>query len=241
MPKPDWRLYERMVARLLANDIATGLCVTPNARVRGRKSGRLRQVDVLIDLRHDTDNTSRTIVDAKMRTRKIDVTNVEAFQGMMEDVGAKHGVLVCPHGFTKAAEKRASKNVSIHLIPLEALEHFDPSQMEKCAIDGCKGFVFWDGYPELSLGLMPVAGGETRRMRFIHYVGKCDYCSRFHVKCCTCQTTFSLGNEDEHKCECQTPWFWLSSIEADENGEQSMELHVILFNGEVVTTSRKPR
>jgi hypothetical protein len=45
-------------------------------------------LDVLIDLRHDTDNSRRLIVDAKKRRRRIDVVQVEAFKGLMEDVGA---------------------------------------------------------------------------------------------------------------------------------------------------------
>jgi hypothetical protein len=47
--------------------------------VVGRISRRSRQTYVLIDLRHDTDNSRRVIVDAKKRTRKIDVTDVETF------------------------------------------------------------------------------------------------------------------------------------------------------------------
>jgi hypothetical protein len=109
---PDWEVYERMIARLIADQIATDLCVTPNARIPGRISGGSRQIDVLIDARHHTDNTRRIIVDAKRRTRKIDVTDVEAFRGLMEDVGATHGYLVCPVGHTKSAEKRAQMAVS---------------------------------------------------------------------------------------------------------------------------------
>src|ERR1043165_2529171 len=106
-PSPSWELYERMIARIVADQLSTDLCVTPNARIIGKISGRSRQIDVLIDSRHDTDNSRRIIVDAKKRTRKIDVTDVEAFRGLMEDVGATHGYLVCPTGHTQAAEKRA--------------------------------------------------------------------------------------------------------------------------------------
>ena len=92
--QPDWKKYERLVARLMANQISTDLCVTLNAHVKGIISGRSRQLDALIDSRHDTDNSRRIIVDAKKRTRKVDITHVEAFQGLMEDVGATHGYLV---------------------------------------------------------------------------------------------------------------------------------------------------
>ena len=86
-------MCERMIARLAADELPTEYCVTPNARLIGRISGRSRQIDVLIDLRHDTDNSRRVIVDAKRRKRKVDVTDVEAFRGLMDDVGATHGYL----------------------------------------------------------------------------------------------------------------------------------------------------
>lgn len=104
---PEWQLYERLVAHLMADQASTELCVTPNAHIMGRISKRSRQIDVLLDLRHDPDNSRRIIVDAKRRTRKIGVTDVEAFRGLMEDVKATHGYLVCPAGHTSAAERRA--------------------------------------------------------------------------------------------------------------------------------------
>lgn len=51
-------LYERLVARLFAEQLSTDLCVTPNARIKGHISGRSRQIDVLIDARGDTDRRS---------------------------------------------------------------------------------------------------------------------------------------------------------------------------------------
>ena len=123
----DWQIYERFVAHLMMRDASTDLCVTPNACLQGKISGRARQLDVLIDTRHTRDTSRRIIVDAKRRRRKIDVTHVEAFLGLMEDVDATHGYLVCPSGYTDAALKRAQLTVSICLISLDRLEGFDPS------------------------------------------------------------------------------------------------------------------
>lgn len=122
---PEWERYERLVASLIANQLSTAYCVTPNARVRGKISARSRQIDVLIVQRHTTDNRQRIIVDAKARTRRIDVTHVEDFRGLMADIGATHTYLVCPHGFTLAAKRRAQDAVSIRLLPLDRLEDFD--------------------------------------------------------------------------------------------------------------------
>ena len=242
---PDWQRYERLVACLIRDQISTGLCVTPNAKVMGRLSRRRRQLDVLIDARHDTNNARRIIVDAKNRKRKIDVTHVEAFLGLMDDTGATHGYLVCPAGHTEAAERRAQQAVTICLLPLDHLQEFDPSKWPTCLRPGCtRGRVFWSGFPELSIGLALLATASDpaalRRLAYVHYVGKCDACGRFHVHCCTCGELISLDDDDgEHQCRCRMPWFWLASIETDEHGARSAELHAVNAGG-IMTVDRRP-
>ena len=236
-----------MVARLIADQLATDLCVTPNARIVGRISSRSRQVDVLIDTRHDSDNTRRIIVDAKKRRRKVDVRDVEALQGLMEDVGATHGYLICPSGHTKAAEKRAQTAVSIRIVPLNRIENFDPSTWPRCKNPRCQhGCIFWDGYPEISAVVQPISSSDEQaraNVSFLHYVGKCDRCGRFHVHCITCNDLLSPSEDDGddfgHQCRCKLPWFWLASIEEDEQGNKSAELHAVLGNGNVITVDRR--
>lgn len=237
-----------LVTQLLATELSTHLCVTPNAHLLGRISRRSRQIDVLIDLRHDSDNSRRIIVDAKMRNRKVGVLDVEAFRGLMEDVAATHGYLVCPKGYTKAAERRAQSVVSIRLLPLDRLDDFDPSRWPGCKASKCKdGLVFWDGYPEISLGLRPVGASSTSKpavVSYLNYVGKCDRCGRFHVKCLTCGETLlpphTEANDYGQQCECKPPWFWLASVEEDEHGAKSAELHVVLGTERVITVDRRP-
>jgi hypothetical protein len=240
----DWRMYERLVARLMADQLSTEFCVTPNASVIGAITGIKRQIDVLIETRHDTDNSRRIIVDAKRRKRKIDVKEVESFRGMMEDVGATHGYLVCPNGHTAAAEKRAQTAVSIRLLPLDHLDDFDPRTWPSCSHLKCKsGRVFWDGYPEISLGLLAIDGsGTTKRSAFVHKVGKCDRCGAFHVYCTTCRGTLHVTTDEDdigHQCACRLPWFWLASIEEDEPGARSAELHLVMGAGNVRTVTRR--
>jgi len=195
----------------------------------------------LIDLRHDTDNSRRIIIDAKARSRRIDVTHVEAFRGLMEDVGATHGYLVCPRGHTSAAQRRAQDAVSIRLLPLDRLEDFDPSTWPDCMVAGCRGGkVFWSGYPSIDTHVVPLSGTskEIRCVSFVHYVGKCDCCHHFHVRCMTCREMFSppydSDGDDRHQCRCRNPWFWLASVETDDTGRKSAELHfVTALNGEV--------
>lgn len=244
---PGWEVYERLVARMIADQVETGLCVTPNAHLIGRITGVRRQIDVLIDARHDTENTRRIIVDAKRRSRKIDVKEVEAFRGLMEDVGATHGYLVSPLGYSQAAERRAQDAVSIRIVPLDRVEGFDPSTWPLCMREDCShGRIFWDGYPELTMVVKPVdlsRSSEHRQIRFVHYVGKCDRCGRFHVQCLRCNDVLSVPEDDDddcgHQCGCSPPWFWLASIEEDEDGRESAELHACLANGDVWTVDRR--
>jgi hypothetical protein len=244
--RPGWEIYERMIARLIADQSATDLCVTPNARIKGKISGRSRQIDVLIDARHDTDNTRRIIIDAKHRKRKADVKDVEALLGLMKDVGATHGYLVTSSGHTKAAEKRAQMSVSVRIVPVDRLENFDPSTWPQCRNARCRhGRIFWDGYPELSVRLRPAANpdGQEKTLSFIHYVGKCDRCGLFHVWCITCNEILPIAHDDEkdegHQCRCRPPWFWLASIEEDNEFSKSAELHAALGTGEVITFDRR--
>lgn len=245
--KKDWEVYERMIARLITDHIDTDLCVTVNARVNGRISGRRRQIDILIERRHDTDNSQRIVVDAKRKARKITVNDVEAFLGVLDDTGATHGFLVCPAGYTKAAEKRAQLSLSLCLVPLNQIPNFDPLSWPKCRGKKCKdGRVFWDGYPAIDVTAVPLSDMEKngKVLTFVHKVGKCDRCGRFHVLCATCNVMLSLPEDDPddigQTCNCKMRWFWIASVEQDENGEKSAELHLVTGLGEVVTADRRP-
>lgn len=240
--RKSWEHYERLVARLIAQQAPSEYTVTANARVMGKVSGRKRQLDVLIDLRHDTDNSRRLIVDAKQRTRKIDVVQVEAFKGLMEDVGATHGYLVSPAGHTKAAVLRAQELITIRLLPLDHLEDFDPDSWPACQSERCKaGRIFWNGLQtvEMKIRIGNEPGDPVVGTAFDHIHGKCDRCSRFHVRCLASNTIFSLSNKDEIKGCCDPIMFWLSSIESDDDAQKSAELHAILQDKQVITMDRK--
>ncbi len=80
--------------------------VTHDAKLIGRKSNRSRQIDVLV--RDKIGNYDIMIViDCKDYNRPVDVKGVEEFWGLIDDVGAHKGALVCPKGFSRAAKERA--------------------------------------------------------------------------------------------------------------------------------------
>lgn len=98
---PDWRMYERIAACFEIESAGMEVSVTPNASLKGSISGVARQVDVLVEGRWDDDLGRRIVYDAKHWSRKIDVNDVEGFEGMMRDVRASRGCL-----FVRAATRR---------------------------------------------------------------------------------------------------------------------------------------
>ena len=195
------------------------LTVIPNARLRGSISTTNRQIDVLIDCRLGEDVSRRVIVDAKRHRRPIDIKQVEEFEGMMKDVRAHRGILVCPNGHTAAALRRAQNAIDIRLIPLDELDSLDLSGWEPCSYSSCKGYVLWDSTPALEVG----------GLWQIFAASKCDQCRRFNIWCWGCGLRAALDDEAEFRCECEGPWFWLTAIEDDSEDEVESLLAVYLL------------
>src|SRR5215210_1847788 len=109
--EPDWKLYERGLLAWLRynfpepNFEVHGTVAGREYRVRGRLSQCRRQLDVAVC--RSGESAPFLIADAKFRARPIGVMHVEAFIGLMEDVGATAGVLAAPNGPSKPAPRRA--------------------------------------------------------------------------------------------------------------------------------------
>jgi len=118
----DWKEYEAEIYRILSKTYPNAH-ITQNVMVDGRYSKVKRQVDVMIEERIAGFHL-KIVIDAKFRNKKIDVTDVEAFIGYCEDIGASKGVLISLEGYTDAANSRA---------------HFDESDIEFQRIKGVAG------------------------------------------------------------------------------------------------------
>ena len=187
----DWKIYERFVAKLMYEQVEYEHTVIPNAKLIGQISGVKRQIDVLIDSRFNEQNSRRTIVDAKYHKRPIDVKHVEEFEGMMRDVGAHHGILVCPEGYTPAAFRRAQELITIYIVPLEELEGFEYS-LNPCSDKNCNGYLQWGMSPSL------IINGIIKTFM----VGICDQCHKFNIRCWGCGEKVALSAEDQQYCSC---------------------------------------
>ena len=57
----------------------------------------------------------RIVIDCKDYKKPVDVKRVEEFYGMVRDVGAHQGSMVCPAGFSTSAKKRAKRlNIALY-------------------------------------------------------------------------------------------------------------------------------
>ncbi len=142
----------------------------------------------------------------------------------MKDVNAKRGFIVCTSGVTKSAKRRAQKHIGIKLLSKEDLETFSISSWDNCKNFYCNnGLVLWDLTPGVILN-----GVVT-----VQAIGKCDECGKFHVWCWGCGNKNALEIEDDWQCACEEPWFWLTSIEPeeDDNGNTNQANYLILVLG----------
>jgi hypothetical protein len=197
---PLWRVYERVAASFEVEAAGMDVTVIPNASIVGSISGVPRQIDVLVDARWEEGLSRRIIYDAKLRKRKLDVKDIESFEGMMRDVGAARGILVCAAGWSPAAEARAEQSIEIRLLRVEELEDFDHAAMEECP--NCqqgsvrKGMIFWDGqFP------LPLDGWA------VIFTGKCDECRCFAFWCWDCGDKKVVPDHVAHECGCERTWF----------------------------------
>lgn len=221
---PDWKLYERLAAFVESMSSDPSLTVHPNVKLMGQFSGVERQIDVLIDCRLNEDRSKRVVLDAKLRTRPLDVKDIEEFEGMMVDVRADRGILVCPNGFSPAAERRARKAITIKLLDPEDLDSVDLSTWDTCASEICwhrttgrgrySGWVLYDEVFHVGALDEPVSAVG---------IGKCDLCSCFNVWCWECGEKFALeGDEADNQCACER--FWVTSVESEGQLDDGTEL-----------------
>ena len=101
----DFRNLEILVTKI-QKQLAPKAEVLHNVRLDGRLSETKRQIDVLVK-ENIGQYEIKIVIECKDHKVPIDVKGVEEFDGLLRDVGAQKGVLVCPTGFTNAGKKRA--------------------------------------------------------------------------------------------------------------------------------------
>jgi len=222
---PSWLVYERCVAAFAVENYGSiNVTVQPNVKLKGEISDKWRQIDILVDARWDDNTFTRMIIDAKQRDHKIDINDVEAFEGMMKDCRAARGVIVCTNGFTDGALKRAQDAITITILTFEEIEEYE-WEYEECLgpcsnsskEKGCRGMVLWAEY-------LPMGSND---LWLIVRTGKCDGCHSFHVWCWDCGEKFAVPDKKIVMCGCDR--LWASVPESRESGHLGIPKNVWLM------------
>jgi hypothetical protein len=120
--------YENGVADVLAYLAGDAALVERNVRMLGRKSGKRRQIDVRVTGTVFGGGDATMVVDCKRYSKPLDVTHVEKFVGLVEDVGADIGLLVSTVGVSPAAQQYADsvRGVRLDILSVEELAAWSP-------------------------------------------------------------------------------------------------------------------
>lgn len=102
--------FEQLVAVIVA-ELEPTAAVTWDDHIVGKLSGRSRQIDVSI---RRTEPDFLGVIDAKDYTRPATIDRIDALSGVMRDVEAQYGALVCSGGFSTSIYQYA-RNCGISL------------------------------------------------------------------------------------------------------------------------------
>jgi len=132
-PEPAWKVYERQIFDRLRARAAPDADVSFDERGRQRLPGHFsgidRQIDVIVRGRFaGLEGDHLMVVDCKCINQRIDVTHVEAFGGLVEDVRAPLGLMVTTGGYSEAAKRRAEgfRGMSLDVVELDELARWLP-------------------------------------------------------------------------------------------------------------------
>ena len=109
--------YELLIEKLY-RELEPNAIVTHDDYIYDRQAQINRQIDVSIKYRFAGTN-HLIIIQAKDYKHKANVTLVDQFQKVVEDVNANKGILICAKGFSKAALTKA-KNYGIECLTIHS-------------------------------------------------------------------------------------------------------------------------
>jgi hypothetical protein len=143
---PKWKRFETFVAQI-QKKLEPHAKVTPNDKILGR-SGLLRQIDVSVKAIVGGLHDILMILDCKDHKTPADINKVDGLYGMMQDVSAHKGAIVCNKGFTDGAKKRAKEINDIQL-----LYAFDSGSVDWILRLAFRVFCVFSGLKEYNLSI----------------------------------------------------------------------------------------
>jgi len=179
--------YEDGVAELLEEKFAGHAAVERDVRLPSRSGVRQRQVDILVRIHLPGLPDKLMVVDCKRYGTKVDVDDVEAFIGMVEDIGAPLGMLVTTEGYTDGAVRRAqaARGIDVQVIRVDELPQWEPPLIpcEVCADavpeDAIPGMAYVDRVEDVAL-----ENGDYAEV----ILGYCEKCAALYLRCPSCDT-----------------------------------------------------
>lgn len=99
------------------------VAVHPHKRLRDRITGKLREHDVVLELK-EGHHSLLIAIECRDRSRPIGVPQVEGFRSKCQDTGISQGVLVSTTGFCNTARKKADF-YGIRCLDIEEVESFE--------------------------------------------------------------------------------------------------------------------
>lgn len=125
---PEWREFERLIARIETDARDSGVIVTSPDHIRCTLTGASREVDASI--RQVVDGASRLItIECRKRRGRQDVTWIEQLATKRQSIGADKTIAVSASGFSAAAHKVAAA----HQIELKATRDLSVADLNPLA------------------------------------------------------------------------------------------------------------
>ena len=125
----DYREYENGVTDVLRYVAGGDVEIERDVRMRGRRSGTRRQIDVLVRGAMFGIADAMLAIDCKRWKTNLNVRHVETFVSMLDDIGADLGMLVTSAGYSANAKIRAcaERGVRTEVLTLTELEQWAPA------------------------------------------------------------------------------------------------------------------
>lgn len=192
-PEPDWKVYEKAIAHV--EESFQNCRVTRNHKVKGRRSGEERQVDVWLETEIGDNHTVTVAIECRRYDRPVSIKDIDAFAGFLDDVGANKGVMISHSGYTKGARQRAAGagiEVKMLMLTVEEAEEFDLEEFvrDSCQVSNdCFGTISWH-----------FSDGKSE-------AGHCTNCGSFHIRCGDCGSVDWYNELAIEKClSCGMGW-----------------------------------
>jgi hypothetical protein len=190
-----WQEYQEAVAQLYEqlDDLGS---VRRSVTIADKVTGQQRQIDVLVEI-EAYGHVLRLVVDAKFRSEKIDVKDIEEVLALADAVRASQVAIVAANGWTGPAAKKAEfQNCTLRLLtPKDALDILIPDMWGMCP--NCKK----DCIVLDMDGVIGYGGGWLWWL-----AGKCRECKHGFIWCQDCGEHIELPFGQEVLCGCGHGW-----------------------------------